>query len=669
MEKLANKYLKQWLGVPKSFSSVGLFSNTSKLQLPITSVADEYQTTKARQVMLLEDSSDPCVSQAEIQIEGGRKWRVSESVNEAKQRLRHKDIIGTVAIGRQGLGCNPRQSWLSSDKKGRRQLIQSEIRNMQEEQRMTRAASMTNQGSWLNWESVTPKKISWKELWSMEPLRISHLFRSVYDLLPSPSNLCLWKVTDSPNCKLCEKPAHLKHVLSSCQVALTSGRYKWRHDKVLSEIAHHLAIAVKSKRANHESEPVFINFTKQGSIPKTKQIGLLPTAKDWELLVDLKTQLKFPQEIAATIKRPDIVLWSKATKQVVLIELTVPWEERIEEAYQRKMLSYDELVHDCRTNGWKTWCLPIEVGCRGFAAQSLWRCLKLLGIVGKQRKDLIKSAENAAEAASRWLFEKRNGAWQQQQGTSPTEQKTAPPLRKKLIKPKSRKLRNPIKLQKEIVNPDMFFFFGWKMTFKNFHPCHYEVDLPEPYGRRPMHSVEQLYMFRKSFYFSDEERCWEILDASNARATKALGADIKGFIPEVWDKPKNDVMKECLVRKFTDSIEHQDFTHTLLTSPKILIEASPSDTYWGIGFSKEEGPYVLQQDWGDAENWLGRLLMGLQRFLQNINSLDPNTNNEYWHIYRKVQRRQMFTYSKDIYNARTCPKAEPFRIYLNRQEH
>ena len=228
---------------------------------------------------------------------------------------------------------------------------------------------------------------------------------------------------------------------------------------------------------------------------------------------------------------------------------------------------------------------------------------------------------------------------------------------------------NPIKLQKEIVNPDMFFFFGWKMTFSNFHPCHYEVDLPEPYGRRPMHSVEQLYMFRKSFYFSDEERCWEILDASNARATKALGADIKGFIPEVWDKPKNDVMKECLVRKFTDSIEHQDFTHTLLTSPKILIEASPSDTYWGIGFSKEEGPYVLQQDWGDAENWLGRLLMGLQRFLQNINSLDPNTNNEYWHIYRKVQRRQMFTYSKDVYNARTCPKAEPFRIYLNRQEH
>ena len=86
------------------------------------------------------------------------------------------------------------------------------------------------------------------------------------------------------------------------------------------------------------------------------------------------------------------------------MELTVPWEEGVEEAYERKMLSYSELVQECRTRGWKTWCLPFEVGCRGFAAQSLWRCLKTLGIVGKVRSSLIKHAENAAEYASRWIF-------------------------------------------------------------------------------------------------------------------------------------------------------------------------------------------------------------------------------------------------------------------------
>ena len=51
--------------------------------------------------------------------------------------------------------------------------------------------------------------------------------------------------------------------------------------------------------------------------------------------VDLGRQLKFPEEIAITSLRPDIVLWSQSTKQVALIELTVPWEERIEEVHER----------------------------------------------------------------------------------------------------------------------------------------------------------------------------------------------------------------------------------------------------------------------------------------------------------------------------------------------
>ena len=54
---------------------------------------------------------------------------------------------------------------------------------------------------------------------------------------------------------------------------------------------------------------------------------------------DLKKQLKFPEEIAHTNLRPDIVLWSRGTKQVVLIELTVPWEERIEEAQAQEISS------------------------------------------------------------------------------------------------------------------------------------------------------------------------------------------------------------------------------------------------------------------------------------------------------------------------------------------
>ena len=73
-----------------------------------------------------------------------------------------------------------------------------------------------------------------------------------------------------------------------------------------------------------------------------------------------------------TAQRPNIVLWSTSTRQVAMLELTVPWEERLEEAHERKKLKYQGLGDDCRDNNGRVWCLPVEVGCRGFVGQSLW---------------------------------------------------------------------------------------------------------------------------------------------------------------------------------------------------------------------------------------------------------------------------------------------------------
>ena len=58
---------------------------------------------------------------------------------------------------------------------------------------------------------------------------------------------------------------------------------------------------------------------------------------------------------------------------IVMIELTIPWEERIIEANERKRLKYCDLQDECKLKGWKIGCNPIEVGCRGFAGQSLWK--------------------------------------------------------------------------------------------------------------------------------------------------------------------------------------------------------------------------------------------------------------------------------------------------------
>ncbi len=79
--------------------------------------------------------------------------------------------------------------------------------------------------------------------------------------------------------------------------------------------------------------------------------------------VNLYRQLRFLVEITATPLRPDIVVWSTKAKSVLLIELTIPVEEGIEAAYERKKAKYSELAAECWEAGWKTTIDPVEVGC------------------------------------------------------------------------------------------------------------------------------------------------------------------------------------------------------------------------------------------------------------------------------------------------------------------
>ncbi|KAK0149243.1 hypothetical protein N1851_010225 [Merluccius polli] len=106
-----------------------------------------------------------------------------------------------------------------------------------------------------------------------------------------------------------------------------------------------------------------------------------------------------------------MVLTSESTKQVVILELTVPWEDRIEEAHERKRAKYAELSSECRNNGWKAHCEPVEVGCQGFAGRSLLQTLKLLGVKGLQLKKATTNILEAAERASRWLWIRRGDPW------------------------------------------------------------------------------------------------------------------------------------------------------------------------------------------------------------------------------------------------------------------
>ena len=133
---------------------------------------------------------------------------------------------------------------------------------------------------------------------------------------------------------------------------------------------------------------------------------LLNGASDWKVSADLKTSLQFPVYIIQTEKQPDIVAWSDSKKSVLLIELTVPWEENWEEAYERKKNCYETLHADCLEQGWICHVIPIEVGCHSFIGHSVISFLSKIGITGRSLKVASNRLQTTAQYASSWIWSK-----------------------------------------------------------------------------------------------------------------------------------------------------------------------------------------------------------------------------------------------------------------------
>ena len=103
---------------------------------------------------------------------------------------------------------------------------------------------------------------------------------------------------------------------------------------------------------------------------------------------------------------------SESSKQVVLLELTIPWEDRLEEAFERKLskdaglvpLTVSRLVGEQGVSRRR-----LDAGvCSLFPGQSI----QLFGHRGGERmRRAIHSTSDAAERPSRWLWLKRGEPW------------------------------------------------------------------------------------------------------------------------------------------------------------------------------------------------------------------------------------------------------------------
>ena len=361
--------------------------------------------------MLYRDSKDSKVAAVGIEVRTGRKWNAKKELGNAEKRLRQKALVGTVAIGRAGLGFFPSIQIHKAKGKQRRNLIQEEVHASAEEERRSKMGGRSWQGAWTWWENFVKRKISWSDIWHAEASRLKFL----YDVLPSPANLFTWGKSRIPSYPLCAGKGTLRHIMSACPRALGDGRYRWRHDQVLRTVADTVDAAIPVNNYKPEARPIY--FVQADECPTSAckiNSCLLSTAQDWQWRVDIGERLKVPEQIATTTLWPDLILWSTETRQVLLIELTVPWEENIDVACERKLEKYQKLVEQCKFKKWRTACYPIEVGCRGFAGRSVYCNSKSFRDDRRKKRKAIRAISESAEKASRWLWIKRLESWSTQ---------------------------------------------------------------------------------------------------------------------------------------------------------------------------------------------------------------------------------------------------------------
>ncbi|KAI9740214.1 MAG: hypothetical protein M1834_004792 [Cirrosporium novae-zelandiae] len=116
--------------------------------------------------------------------------------------------------------------------------------------------------------------------------------------------------------------------------------------------------------------------------------------------------------------------------------------------------------------------------------------------------------------------------------------------------------------------------------------------------------AEQFMMYCKALHFSDAASAASILAAPDPQTQKALGRQVANFDDERWKEVREKIVEEASWYKFT--VDEALRKGLLETGVRELVEASPRDRIWGIGFGARNAE-ASRARWG--LNLLGKALM------------------------------------------------------------
>ena len=153
---------------------------------------------------------------------------------------------------------------------------------------------------------------------------------------------------------------------------------------------------------------------------------------------------------------------------------------------------------------------------------------------------------------------------------------------------------------------DKYVFF-WGSEFSNWFECKFK------YKNLTFLNSEQAFMWEKAVFFGDMETAEKILLTPSPNQNKKLGRKVKNFNAEKWLRDGYEVMIAVNMAKFSQNSRLKAIL--LSTEDKIIVEASPYDTIWGIGLYWEDDRVLDENKWR-GQNLLGKALMEVREKLR-----------------------------------------------------
>ncbi len=194
VERRVNENLCRWLRIPPSFTSVGLKIRSGQLQLLLSSVVKEFKVASEG---LWWCTEIPVMKRSEMQASSqdqDASGQLTHQLHRPRACWSWRTSSGTHAWGDKDSGpTTSSNEGKQSQDRGEAE-VRTEVRHLEDERRRSKSVELGSQGAWTKWD--LPKRIIMcPELWRLEPFRISFLLRSVYDTLPTRTNLHRWAHT------------------------------------------------------------------------------------------------------------------------------------------------------------------------------------------------------------------------------------------------------------------------------------------------------------------------------------------------------------------------------------------------------------------------------------------------------------------------------------------